>query len=60
MEFTEALRLSKRWDKSKVCIHPRIEIETNRGVKTGDRVCTTCGEEFYDGKEETPNAKKPS
>lgn len=45
MELSEANRLKRLWG-GKPCPHPDLERETFNGVKTGDRVCTTCGESF--------------
>lgn len=51
MEVTRALELARRWKETgKVCTHPNIVIETHRGSKTGDKVCTTCGQDFPLGK----------
>ena len=52
MELQDALKLWTRWKQTgQVCAHPHIEEETNLGQKTGDKVCTTCGEDFYKGKD---------
>lgn len=45
MDVFEAARLRKRWG-GKPCDHPSTERETWNGSKTGDRVCTSCGESF--------------
>lgn len=39
----EAAELRKKWG-GKPCSHSHVVSEYNRGTKTGDYVCTTCGE----------------
>ncbi len=45
MDMSEAAHLQKKW-AGKPCGHSSTKRETFNGVKTGDRVCTTCGECF--------------
>lgn len=46
MELNEGLRLKKTWHENgnPSCSHPDLEKETFNGSKTGDLVCTTCGD----------------
>ncbi|WP_238654427.1 hypothetical protein [Paenibacillus piscarius] len=43
MQMHEAAVLRQRWD-GKSCSHPYVVSEYLRGTKTGDYVCTACGE----------------
>ncbi len=43
MQDNEAINLSRQWKGGK-CIHSHIEAEFHLGSRTGDYVCTTCGE----------------
>lgn len=43
MQMDEASRLRLKWG-DKPCSHPDLEAEYHRGSKTGDYVCSTCGE----------------
>ena len=50
MDFLKAEELRKLWG-SKPCSHPKFEKETHLGwgyveEKTGDYVCTQCGQDF--------------
>ncbi|WP_199828548.1 hypothetical protein [Streptomyces sp. WM6372] len=48
----EAIQVRREWaDKgSPPCEHPQIEKEYHLGSDTGDKVCTTCGQCFFNGK----------
>ncbi|MER7963617.1 hypothetical protein [Streptomyces ardesiacus] len=48
MEMEETTRLQQAWEAkgSPPCDHPQKVKEYVKGMKTGDVVCTTCGEEF--------------
>ena len=57
MDYLKAEELRKQWG-NKPCSHPKFEKETHLGwgyvqEKTGDYVCTQCGQDFtkeeYDG-----------
>jgi hypothetical protein len=52
MEWSETQRLQREWKTkgSPQCDHPRLEKEYSQGSYTGDKVCTTCGQEFFNGK----------
>lgn len=52
MELSETQRLQREWKAkgSPPCDHPRREKERIQGSDTGDKVCTTCGQEFFNGK----------
>jgi len=43
MDIAEAAALREKWG-NKPCNHPHVVSETSRHGKTGDYVCTTCGE----------------
>lgn len=50
MDYKKAEELRKEWG-DKPCSHPHLEPETHLGsefvaVKTGDYVCTICGQDF--------------
>lgn len=50
MDYLKAERLRKQWG-DKPCSHPNLEVETHLGLgyvqeKTGDYVCTLCGQDF--------------
>lgn len=52
MDYKKAEELRKLWG-NKPCSHPKLEPETHLGYgfvqeKTGDWVCTQCGEDFTD------------
>ena len=51
MDPKETTRLQEAWKAkgSPPCDHPRKEKERLNGMQTGDKVCTTCGEEFWAG-----------
>ncbi|WP_406501980.1 hypothetical protein OHA04_37730 [Streptomyces sp. NBC_01590] len=48
MQAADATRLQKQWGEkgSPSCEHPRLEKEYHLSAQTGDKVCTTCGEDF--------------
>lgn len=51
MKSEEAQKLREEWkqfNKDKECSHPHFEKEYFNGSATGDKVCTTCGEEVYE------------
>ncbi|MFE0103674.1 hypothetical protein [Streptomyces sp. NPDC059009] len=52
MEMDDATRLQKEWKAkgSPACDHPHVEKERVNGADTGDKVCTTCGQTFFNGK----------
>ncbi|GIM53200.1 hypothetical protein CAPN004_22300 [Capnocytophaga cynodegmi] len=58
MQLKEAIKLKENWEKmgSKPCEHPNKSKEYFEGTATGDYVCTTCGEQFYENSLE--NEKK--
>jgi hypothetical protein len=43
MQMSEAAELRKQWS-GKPCKHPHVVSEYALGKRTGDYVCTTCGE----------------
>lgn len=43
MDINEVAALRKKWG-NKPCSHPHVVSETSHRGKTGDYVCTTCGE----------------
>lgn len=50
MDYRKAEKLRKEWG-NKPCSHPNFEVETHLDsgyavVKTGDYVCTCCGQDF--------------
>ena len=50
MDYRKAEKLRKEWG-NKPCSHPNFEVETHldsgyAAVKTGDYVCTYCGQDF--------------
>lgn len=50
MDYLKAEKLRKEWG-DKPCLHPNFEVETHLdseyvAVKTGDYVCTCCGQDF--------------
>lgn len=50
MDYLKAEELRKSWG-DKPCSHPNFEVETHLDpehmpVKTGDYVCTVCGQDF--------------
>lgn len=50
MDYLKAEELRKEWG-NKPCSHPHLEPETHLGYgyvqeKTGDYVCTVCGQDF--------------
>ena len=50
MNYLKAEELRKKWG-NKPCSHPNLEVETHLdiefvAVKTGDYVCTVCGQDF--------------
>ena len=51
MEMADATRLQQQWEAkgSPPCEHPRTEKERFNGSDTGDKVCTTCGQTFFNG-----------
>ena len=51
METSETARLQEAWKAkgSPPCDHPHKVRERLNGNQTGDKVCTTCGEEFWAG-----------
>lgn len=53
MDWGETTRLQGEWKAkgSPPCDHPHLEKERGyQGMDTGDKICTTCGAEFYNGK----------
>ncbi|MGW2595456.1 hypothetical protein ACWCXC_35000 [Streptomyces sp. NPDC001515] len=48
MQAADATRLQKEWEAkgSPPCEHPRLAKEYYLSSQTGDKVCTTCGEDF--------------
>lgn len=48
MQITETMRLRAAWG-DQPCDHPELEAEFYLGLETGDQVCTTCGEAFWNG-----------
>ncbi|MFZ3473078.1 hypothetical protein ACODT3_10910 [Streptomyces sp. 4.24] len=52
MEWIEVQRAQQEWAAkgSPPCDHPHIEKERIQGSDTGDKVCTTCGQCFFNGK----------
>lgn len=48
MQVADATRLQKQWEKkgSPSCEHPRPEKEYHLSAQTGDKVFTTCGQDF--------------
>lgn len=55
MQMDKAQRLRKAWG-DKPCDHPHLEREYCLGAHTGDSVCTTCGEAFWDGRRPEPGS----
>lgn len=53
MEMSVARAKSNAWG-NKACSHPEIVPEYDKGRRTGDSVCTQCGQDF------PPPAKSPS
>ncbi|MDQ0791945.1 hypothetical protein [Streptomyces sp. B1I3] len=51
MDSNETTRLQEAWKAkgSPPCDHPHKEKERHLGAQTGDKVCTTCGKEFWAG-----------
>lgn len=51
MDPQETTRLQEAWAAkgSPPCDHPHTVKERLNGMQTGDKVCTTCGEEFWAG-----------
>lgn len=51
MDSSETTRLQEAWAAkgSPPCDHPHKEKERHLGAQTGDKVCTTCGKEFWAG-----------
>lgn len=52
MDMSDAMRLRSKWQAkgSPPCEHPRVEKERMQGMDTGDKVCTTCGQTFFNGR----------
>lgn len=50
MYETSALQAAWKAKGNPPCDHPHIVREKYLGTGTGDKVCTTCGEEFPMGK----------
>lgn len=52
MEWKDVQRLKQEWAAkgSPPCDHLDIVKEVIDGIKTGDKVCTTCGQNFVNGK----------
>jgi hypothetical protein len=48
MQMDEAARLQREWREkgSPPCDHPQFASEFYLGTRTGDKVCTKCGEDF--------------
>ena len=48
MQMSDATRLQQQWQAkgSPPCSHPQMDDEFDLGGRTGDKVCTTCGESF--------------
>jgi hypothetical protein len=48
MQMAEAARLQEAWAAkgNPPCDHPQLVKEYYLGTQTGDKVCTTCGEDF--------------
>jgi hypothetical protein len=48
MQSEDATKLQKAWEEkgSPECGHPGLDVEFYLGSRTGDKVCTTCGESF--------------
>ncbi|MFE3471344.1 MULTISPECIES: hypothetical protein [unclassified Streptomyces] len=48
MQAAEAAKLQQQWKAkgSPPCEHPQLEREYHLSMNTGDKVCTTCGEDF--------------
>ncbi|MGW7087490.1 hypothetical protein ACWGH2_28895 [Streptomyces sp. NPDC054871] len=48
MQADDAMRLNREWKEkgSPPCEHPHLEKEYYLSAQTGDKVCTTCGEDF--------------
>lgn len=57
MEMSEAAQLRRKHDGKK-CEHYNLVRETCRGSRTGDYVCTTCGESFSPAEMERMNAEE--
>ena len=51
MKTEDATKLQQQWKKkgSPKCEHPQLDAEFFLGSRTGDKVCTTCGEPFSKG-----------
>ncbi|MER5815475.1 hypothetical protein [Streptomyces californicus] len=51
MDPQETTRLQEAWKAkgSPPCDHPNTVKERLNGMQTGDKVCTTCGQEFWAG-----------
>ena len=52
MELKDVQRLQREWAAkgSPPCDHPELVKEVIDRIKTGDKVCTTCGQNFFNGK----------
>lgn len=52
MDVDEAVQLRKQWKAqgSPPCDHPYLEKEQYLGANTTDKVCTTCGAGFNNGR----------
>ncbi|MER7507096.1 hypothetical protein ABTX82_01905 [Streptomyces lavendulae] len=52
MQMDDAIRLRREWAAkgNPPCDHPETDKEYDRGGDTGDRVCTTCGRCFLNGR----------
>lgn len=55
MQASDAMRLQREWEAkgSPPCDHPRVVEEFYLGSRTGDRVCTTCGDDISPGTQKT-------
>ncbi|WP_405506295.1 hypothetical protein OG323_05910 [Streptomyces cyaneofuscatus] len=52
MDMADASRLQQDWAAkgSPPCEHPQLEKERLNGMDTGDKICNTCGQTFFNGK----------
>ncbi|MFE1344712.1 hypothetical protein [Streptomyces sp. NPDC058757] len=48
MQMRDAMKLQRAWQAKGAppCAHPEMDVEFDLGGRTGDKVCTTCGESF--------------
>jgi hypothetical protein len=57
MQMDDAAALKRAWEAkgSPPCEHPQLDKEYHLGAQTGDVVCMTCGESWWDADPNRPD-----